>query len=318
MRNSSLVRLALGVVALLLLFELLVAWQHFPVPTTIVFRARFALLAAASAAILAAWLVSVVHFPILREAFGPFGSWISGSPLRAWVAALAVFELWLGLGQFLSAEPAFPEPVALLGATALIGAICMLVASKLVRWQTAASQEPASSGSSRANRPIRALATTVAIVAAASAATYVQFAYSLPLAIAADSVAYLDISEALLRGQELPLGHYTYPYPLIVALTRLIYDHVISAAVFQHLVRIATAATIFLVLQSKSYPIAWLASLLVALDPISTSYAHTVLTESLYADFLVLLVLLTYLLATSSQATSSQLALCLAALSSWV
>jgi WD40 repeat protein len=230
-----------------------------------------------------------------------------GTPLRAWLIAFAAFELMLYVGMTTHQE----------GGVAASGAVGFLVAVAILVGRPRTSRADAEQAP-RERPPSRRMdwAATVAIVLVGVAASLAVFMASLPIAVTADPQVYIGLSEGILGRSVLSLGHLTYPYPLVIAATRLLWDSVLSIVLLQHALRIGAAVAAYYALRSTSTTLALVAGLLLAVDPIMAYYAHSVLTESLYATCLLGMVLLTYRLATRSS-RRWPLAVGLGALAAW-
>ncbi|HEY7066197.1 MAG TPA: hypothetical protein VII06_32290 [Chloroflexota bacterium] len=238
------------------------------------------------ASALAAWLVSWLRYDALAAALGPAIAWLTATPLVSWIVAFVGFQALLYLGFRLGSNA---------GTAALGGCGLVTAAAVLLIGQRAGQGAGLSCIASQRVRSHRAMWLGGGLVAAVGLLTLLAtFAYSIPIAIGPDPMTYVVLSEGILGRRPLVLEHLTYVYPLVVAATRLLWDNVLSIVLLQHLVRIGVALGVFAALRGASFPLALIAGLLVAADPVAAYYAHSVLTESLYASGVAVAVLLSY------------------------
>lgn len=254
--------------------------------------------------------------PLLR----PTANALFGVRLYTWAAAFTVFELGLALAGALAGDPTRVEPMAFIGVASLVGAVAILALG--ARWRhangpqgTAVDDAPSTlcTGGSRTTT-----LGLIAVVLAALIGSYLEFAFSLPGPVVADSLAYLAISQHLLGRGEPAWIHYTFPYPLVITATRLIWDHVASIVLLQHALRLAAAVAVFLALRRTSVPLATVTGIMLGIDPFSARIAHHLLTESLYVTMLVFMALVTSRFAQWSPSAMPGLGLVLGVLCGWV
>ena len=255
----------------------------------------------------------------LRDGLGGVVAWLDRSRLCVWLAAFLVFELCIGVGEFLTARGAFGNATAFLGGVGSVGAASLLLRHKLRPTATRRHAPVSGSGcgqkSGRRGQTVAGLAT---VTGAGLAAIYIQLLFSLPQAVSTDSSLYFKISEGLLGRTPLDLGHFTYGYPLVIALTRLVADHLISIIVLQHVLRLAAAVLVYVVLRSSSHLTALLAAVLIAVDPFTTYLSQLLLTEGMYTALLLLAVLMAFALVRPGQRHPRLLGFGLGCLTAWV
>lgn len=127
-----------------------------------------------------------------------------------------------------------------------------------------------------------------------------QFMDSAPW-IMDDSSSYYGISRQILEGEFTPEGDFTglyaaspfsYSYALVIAISRLFADHILSIIVFQHALRAVLAAAAFWMLRDIFYPLAVITGFLLALATPTLHFAHLLLADSLYTSLLLWFTLL--------------------------
>lgn len=128
-----------------------------------------------------------------------------------------------------------------------------------------------------------------------------QFSAGVQHITAPDSYEYFNGSEQILgyadvyQSAEEP-GFFneaiiTYGYPLVMAISRLIYDHVIGLLLLQHALRLAVILLAVRVLASYDTRLARIAGVLFAVSQLSVVHAHYVLADAVYNLLLLLVVL---------------------------
>ncbi|HEY7065192.1 MAG TPA: WD40 repeat domain-containing protein [Chloroflexota bacterium] len=243
---------------------------------------------------------------LARAAVRPL-RWLAASDLRAWCCTFVVFEAVLYVGGIAGDG----RLAALVGVAAVLVGLVLLLARRRIAGPPPRAAQAGCHGCAR-----RDLAASGVVAAAGIAATAGMFLTSPPIAELADSQVYVSISDGLLGRGPLNLFHLTYPYPLVIALTRLVWDSPLSIVLLQHAVRVGVAVAAYWTLRGAGRGFALVAGVLLALDPFTTYYAHSLLTESLYASAVLGLLLLTYRLG-ERQTRAAALGVGLGALAAW-
>lgn len=271
-------------------------------------------------AISALFLTSLFAYPTLTRLYAPFTRWLLARRIRAWTAAFLVFQFFVLTGLGIDRRPLFPHGSELLGVIACLDAVAILLTRRLSN-----EAPPRDASDSFANRqPLSAnripdLALLAALLAVGLLSSAIFWLYAPPLAYGNfDSYRYFYASEGLLGRQPLDFAWYTYPYPLVIAATRLLADSVLTIVILQHALRIAFAALIFWSLRAEHRGVAAAAGLLIALSPIGAYQAHQLLDASLYSTLIGLVALLSYLAAHKDRPVKPFTLIAIGLLCAWI
>ncbi len=277
-----LLRVALLASAALVALQLVQVDRH--VMTTAPHRGGLAALILLQVALLAALAASFWPHPRIAQA----AEWVTDRRARVWLVAFAAFEAPVLIGLAVDRHALYPGGSELTGMAGFVLAAGILLAARRSAGP-GLRQPPALLPAHPPDRWIMLSIATLGLLTGS-----LMWAYAPPLAYGNfDSYRLFYASEGLLGRQPLDLAWYTYPYPLVIAATRLIADSVASIVVLQHLVRIALAIAVFRSLRDTHWLAAAASGLLIAFSPIGAYQAHELLDASLYSSGLVLLALLT-------------------------
>jgi hypothetical protein len=289
------VRLVLTLNTALLVLQLLRLRE--PLRTTRIGHFPLLALFAMTAVTLVLWLMSLTNSKTLSARFGDFADRILSRPLLAWLAALTGFELYALLADAL--DTLLGHDTEILRIVGFITGVSVIAARVMWDRQEEAATHFAKRPVSRREWIRATTLIALAILLLAVLISVWQFFYAQP-SVTGDSERYYDLSQQILghplRADAIPLkeSHATYGYPLLVAVTRLLYDNIVSLAILQHTLRALVAVAAFWELRSTSFHGAALIGLLIASAPITAHHAHRMWTETLYGTLIMLAILMTH------------------------
>lgn len=215
---------------------------------------------------------------------------VLSSRRRTWIVAFVLFETIMLYATYALA-PLMPEAVRMTtggeptAMTAFVVGAGVLIAG---RWWGGRSREDVTTDEpSSRTRPIWLTGISIFVL---SLLVNAIFAFFTVPTTAGDSALYYAVSEQLYTHSPAQLELITYPYPLMIAFTRLFLNNALGLVVAQSLLRAVSAAVLFGALQTLDYWLGVICGVLVALDPISAHYAHLLLSESGYSSLITLLV----------------------------
>lgn len=245
--------------------------------------------------------ISLISYPTLHRLCGRFVDWVLAERVRTWTAAFLVFEVLALAGLGIDRHPLFPHGSELMGVAGFLDAVAILLGRRLARGSDPLPDDEAVDAPAH---PRRDRWIALGIAAAGVAMSAVFWLYAPPLAYGNfDSYRYFFASEGLLGAQALDFAWYTYPYPLVIAATRLIADTVLSIVILQHALRIALAVLVFWSLRDAHRAGAAAAGFLIALSPIAAYQAHQLLDASLYGSLIGAAALMATRIATRARAS---------------
>lgn len=261
--------------------------------------------------------LAIISFAAYDRALGglrPVIEWIVDQPFRTWVAAFIVFQIPVLVGLAIDRHGIFSHGSEMLGVIGFVTAVGILLAKQIVHPQKV-DHEQLDTGPRRSSD--RMIVLTVVGCGILTAALI--WLYAPPLAYGNfDSYRYFYASEGLLRRQPLHFFWYTYPYPLLIAATRLIADSVLSIVILQHVLRIAFAALIFWLIKGSQRGIAAVAALLVALSPLSAYQAHQLLDTSIYSVCIGLIGVMGFVASQKERQVNAGLLVAIGLICAWV
>ena len=261
--------------------------------------------------------LAIISFAAYEQALKqlrPLIQWIVEQPLRTWTAAFFAFQIPVLIGLAIDRHGIFSHGSEMFGVIGFVSAVGILLARQIYRTQTVdhvpLNTEP---------RPISDRMIGLSVIGGGILAAGLIWFYAPPLAYGNfDSYRYFYASEGLLHRQPLDFFWYTYPYPLVIAGTRLIADSLLSIIILQHILRIAFAVLIFWLIKGTHWGIASVAALLVAISPLSAYQAHQLLDATIYSVCIGLIGMLGFVASQKERQVNPGLLIAIGLICAWV